>query len=607
MVLLAPSCAHVEPEQVNPGNLALGAAVTSSGFLPEQPVSMVNDGIRDVSGGNFWGSGDFPTQWVEFDLGASSAIVAIDLLVSQSPEGPTVHLILGRASEDEEWRTLDLLDSETSDRQTLRLEPDAPWTGIRYLRIETTESPSWVSWGEVEIWGSAVGQPPLPVVQATETEMLPADGPDLILFGGPILTVDSTFTIAEALAIRGNRIQAVGNSDEIMGMRGTNTVIVDLHGAAVMPGIIDPHIHLIQRQIPDLELMLEDQRILIESGRTTVGIPGIRPNAFASFAGFEDDTIVRVHLYVGFNTNCGEPLPTGFWQSFEFSHDPDQRLSVAGVKVFVDGGSCNGPAVDWIYPDPLPPDIGFTDWYGNGSLYITAEELAGVVRETGDRGGQVVVHVAGERAIVTGLDGMELALDGESNPQRHRLDHNDLVPIEHRTRYGQLGVIPVVFGDYDSCFAPAGMWSLLAPPEALQHLQHTHDLIVANPGLPIAWHSDLPFTRIDIFAQMQFLVNLAEVSEDGSYCNAPDFLADQGVGIEQAMRMMTWNAAYAMNLEDHIGSLETGKRADLIIMRASPLELTSTEVYRNVLWATVIDGVTQYCAGPEDMCDPLGR
>jgi hypothetical protein len=33
------------------------------------------------------------------------------------------------------------------------------------------------------------------------------------------------------------------------------------------------------------------------------------------------------------------------------------------------------------------------------------------------------------------------------------------------------------------------------------------------------------------------------VTEDGSYCDAPEFLADEGVGIEQAIRMMTWNAA----------------------------------------------------------------
>jgi predicted amidohydrolase YtcJ len=472
--------------------------------------------------------------------------------------------------------------------------------------LETSESPSWVSWGEVEIWGTPHGEIPPRTTSTTVLEMLPEGGPGLILHGGTVITVDSDFTVSEAIAVSGGVIEAVGSSDEVLALRGADTTVVDLGGATVIPGIVDPHIHMIQHQTPDHDEMASAQKVLIESGRTTVGIPGIIPINMEGFEGFEDRALLRIHLYLSYNTNCGEPPPDpDYWRSFDFSHDPADRIAVAGVKVFADGGSCHGPAVGWDYPDPLPEGIGFTDWVGQGSLFITAEELAAVIRETGDKGGQVVVHVAGERAVVTGLDGMELALGDEGNPQRHRLDHNDFVPPEHRSRYGELSVAPLVFGDYDSCFEPAGMWSVLAPEEVLSWHRANRELVEANPGLPIAWHSDVPFTSFDVFAQLQFLVNVAEVTDEGVYCDPPDFLADEGVGVVQAIRMMTWNAAYAMALESSIGSLEPGKRADLIIIESNPLDLPEDEAYRNVVWVTMIDGVAEHCVAPAEMCDQL--
>ncbi len=604
------ACGRGEPLEITlptptpaPVNLARTALVSASRALPDQPLAMINDGIWSVPDANFWGSGDFPFQWVEFDLQTTASVERVELLISQSPAGNTVHEILGRTSPEEEWRLLERLTGRTADLETLVVEPEDPWQEIRFLRIETPVSPSWVSWGEVEIWGTPDDGIIPEVAVATATEPLPEGGPDLILVGGTVITVDAEFSIAEALAVDEGQIAAVGSIEAILALRGTDTRVVDLGGATVMPGIVDPHIHMIQHETPDVEAMAAAQQSLIESGRTTVGIPGIAPFNMEGFVSFADRTVIRIHLYIAYNSNCGDrPLPD-YWRSFDFGQDPDDRLAVAGVKVFADGGSCNGPAVAWTYPDPLPEGIGFTDWVGKGSLYITADELAGVVLETGERGGQVVVHAAGERAITTALDGMEQALGSGGNPQRHRMDHNDFVPLDQRKRYGELGVIPVVFGDYDSCFEPGGIWSLLAPPEALERLQHNRDLVEANSGLPIAWHADLPFTRIDIFAQLQMLANLAEVTEDGAYCDAPEFLADQGVGVEQAIRMMTWNAAYAMNLEAAIGSLEPGKRADLIIIEANPLELPEDGLFQNAVWATLIDGAVAHCGGPPELCD----
>jgi predicted amidohydrolase YtcJ len=70
--------------------------------------------------------------------------------------------------------------------------------------------------------------------------------PDLILSNGKIITVDERFRIAQAVAIQGDRIVAVGTNQEIAQLAGTNTRRIDLMGRAVMPGLIDNHMHLLR-------------------------------------------------------------------------------------------------------------------------------------------------------------------------------------------------------------------------------------------------------------------------------------------------------------------------------------------------------------------------
>ena len=72
------------------------------------------------------------------------------------------------------------------------------------------------------------------------------DTVDTVLFNGKIVTVDETFTIAEAVAIGGERISAVGSDEEILVSAGPATRRVDLAGRTVIPGLIDNHNHIIR-------------------------------------------------------------------------------------------------------------------------------------------------------------------------------------------------------------------------------------------------------------------------------------------------------------------------------------------------------------------------
>ena len=69
-------------------------------------------------------------------------------------------------------------------------------------------------------------------------------GPDLILHGGRIYTVDRDDRVVEAIAIHGGRIVAVGGTDEVRRLAGADTREVALGGRAVVPGFVDGHPHM---------------------------------------------------------------------------------------------------------------------------------------------------------------------------------------------------------------------------------------------------------------------------------------------------------------------------------------------------------------------------
>src|SRR5881409_1860670 len=81
---------------------------------------------------------------------------------------------------------------------------------------------------------------------AIGSPVLAADPADTILVNGKIVTVDERFTIAQGLAIRGQRIVAVGNNADVLDLQGSGTKVIDLKKQTVIPGLIDNHAHFIR-------------------------------------------------------------------------------------------------------------------------------------------------------------------------------------------------------------------------------------------------------------------------------------------------------------------------------------------------------------------------
>jgi hypothetical protein len=127
-------------------NLALGAHAEASRALPDQPPS----GAVDGNASQWWGAGAFAPQWILIDLGSPQTIASIRLTVTQSPAGETLHQVWVGAIIDELY-LLHTFEGMTTDGQVLEYKPESPVESVRFVRVNTRQSPSWVGWKEIEV------------------------------------------------------------------------------------------------------------------------------------------------------------------------------------------------------------------------------------------------------------------------------------------------------------------------------------------------------------------------------------------------------------------------------------------------------------------------
>ena len=83
---------------------------------------------------------------------------------------------------------------------------------------------------------------------------------DCILHNGKVITVDANDSIKQAVAISGEKIQAVGPDSEVLALKGQDTTTMDLQGRTVIPGIIDIHAHMDREGLKSIFPSLEGAR-----------------------------------------------------------------------------------------------------------------------------------------------------------------------------------------------------------------------------------------------------------------------------------------------------------------------------------------------------------
>lgn len=129
-------------------NLAQGANVQASNWLPDQPMQNAVDGLA----GTQWGAGAGAPQWIEIDLGTPAKVSEIRLLVAQYPEGNTIHFLKVRSAVNP-FIEAARFEQVTRDGDWLIFKPQFPLENVQILRLETAASPSWVAWKEIQVYG----------------------------------------------------------------------------------------------------------------------------------------------------------------------------------------------------------------------------------------------------------------------------------------------------------------------------------------------------------------------------------------------------------------------------------------------------------------------
>jgi len=418
--------------------------------------------------------------------------------------------------------------------------------------------------------------------------------PDLIFHNGIIVTMEQGQPHAQAIAVRGESIVAVGSDAQVLALRGARTRTIDLRGMTILPGFVDAHNHLFN-DAARLGLDKEGvQRLALESGITTMANMYCTPEFLAEMQAYQASGKLRVRtsLYLNYTSNCGVVL--GDWyKQHPPTRNPGEMLRIGGVKIFTDGGSCGAPAISCNHPV-----------YGRGDLWFTQEQLNAIVADVQRAGYQAAIHALGDRAVEQALLAIQSALGGLPNSARHRIEHNAVVRDDLLPLYGPIGVVPLIFGSYPAC-APS---QFALPAACLPWEWRWRDLVAANPGLHFAWHSDMPaLGLLSPLKSLYSMVTTHQVQRDGTVCELLPSLTAKTLTVEQVLPMMTIEGAYALFREGELGSLKPGKFADLVVLSASPLAVPPEAIKDIQVRMAMVGGKVEYCApGQEGLCPGHG-
>jgi predicted amidohydrolase YtcJ len=238
-----------------------------------------------------------------------------------------------------------------------------------------------------------------------------------------------------------------------------------------------------------------------------------------------------------------------------------------------------------------------------GDLYWTQNELNQVVLEAQDLDYRVAFHAMGDQAIELVLNAIESALDGQPNDIfRHQIEHNSMARPDQLSRYEELDILASVRGYGDFCLPEGEVLPSFGPDRtdwyanryALANL-NIHAYLETDYGWTVDPDDRFVQRNLDPVVHLFGLVTHKYVQADGTICDPVSWTAVHEISVERALEMMTIEPAYAVSMEDHVGSLAPGKFADLIILSDNPLTIPPDQLKDLEVWMTMIGGTVEYC------------
>jgi hypothetical protein len=254
--------------------------------------------------------------------------------------------------------------------------------------------------------------------------------------------------------------------------------------------------------------------------------------------------------------------------------DPAARVTVRGVKLYADGalGSRGAALIEPYADDP-----------GNlGLLTASRQHLTSVASKARAAGFQVGVHAIGDRGNLVALDALEAAMGGPAPELRWRIEHAQVMRLQDVERLARLGII-----------------ASMQPTHATSDMRWAEDRLgaarlagayawrkVLAAGGRLALGSDFPVESPDPRLGLYAAVTRQDL--DGR----PDggWLPGERLTRGEALAGFTFDAARSLFLDAEVGSLEVGKRADLVVWGGDPMSAPAASLPALPVDLTLVEG-----------------
>jgi len=258
----------------------------------------------------------------------------------------------------------------------------------------------------------------------------------------------------------------------------------------------------------------------------------------------------------------------------------DNNLRWRGIKAMMDGSL--GSRTAWMH-------TAYKDDPNTKGLVVSADtlELRNVLREADESGIQFAIHAIGTRANEWILDEFK-AIEEENGKRdrRSRVEHAQHLLPKDILRFYHDGVI--------ASMQPAHLyddaaWAHKRVEDDILKGTYAFNSLIKSKAV-LTFGSDWNVASLDPLMGIYTAVTRHSRDEN----NPNGWYADEIISVEDALRCYTINAAYAGFQEDKLGTLETGKLADFVVLSNDLREINPDDILNTKVVRTVVDGKDVY-------------